>query len=129
MSVHSMWHHVTSMYYRLFNQSPTHLCLGTLVTSKFCCLGLPWWLVVKNPPANAQKCGFDPWVGTIPWRRKWQPIPVLLAGESHGQRSLAGRKELDKTEHTHTHTHILHIVREQERANPLTESSVYLQLY
>ena len=28
---------------------------------------------------------FDPWVGKIPWRRKWQPIPVSLPGESHGQ--------------------------------------------
>ena len=25
-----------------------------------------------------------------PWRRKWQPTPVLLPGESHGQRSLVG---------------------------------------
>ena len=32
----------------------------------------------------------DPWVGKIPWRRAWQPTPVLLPGESHGQRSLAG---------------------------------------
>ena len=29
---------------------------------------------------------FDPWIGTIPWRRKWQPTPVLLSGKSHGQR-------------------------------------------
>ena len=34
-------------------------------------------------------CG-DPWVGKIPWRRKWQPTPVLLPGKSHGQRSLLG---------------------------------------
>ena len=34
--------------------------------------------------------GFDPWVGKIPWRRAWQPTPVFLLGESHGQRSLAG---------------------------------------
>ena len=39
------------------------------------------------------------------WRRKWQPIPVFLPGESHGQRSLAGhgpwgRKESDTTEVT-----------------------------
>ena len=34
--------------------------------------------------------GFDHWVGEIPWRRKWQPTPVLLPGESHGQRSLVG---------------------------------------
>ena len=33
---------------------------------------------------------FDPWVGKIPWKRKWQPTPVFLPGESQGQRSLAG---------------------------------------
>ena len=33
---------------------------------------------------------FNTWVGKIPWRRKWQPTPVLLPGESHGQRSLVG---------------------------------------
>ena len=33
---------------------------------------------------------FDPWVGTILWRRKWQPTPVFLPGKSHGQRSLVG---------------------------------------
>ena len=53
--------------------------------------------------------GFDPCVGKIPWRRKWQSIPVFLPGESHGQRSLAGRspqghKESDTTERLHTHT-------------------------
>ena len=38
------------------------------------------------------QCGrpeFDPWVGKIPWRRAWQPLPVFLPGESPGQRSLA----------------------------------------
>ena len=47
--------------------------------------------------------GSEPWVGKIPWRRAWQPTPVFLPGESHGQRSLVsyspwGRKELDTTE-------------------------------
>ena len=32
--------------------------------------------------------GFDPWVGKIPWSRKWQPTPVLLPGKFHGQRNL-----------------------------------------
>jgi len=36
---------------------------------------------VKNPPAM-QETWFDPWVGKIPWRRKWQPTPVFLPGES-----------------------------------------------
>ena len=34
--------------------------------------------------------GFNPWVGRIPWRRKWQPTPVFLPGECHGWRSLVG---------------------------------------
>ena len=42
-------------------------------------------------------------VGKVPWRRKWQPTPVFLPRESHGQRSLAGyspwgRKKSDTTE-------------------------------
>ena len=52
--------------------------------------------------------GFDPWVGKIPWRRKWQPAPVFLPGESHGPRSLVGycpwdHKESDTTERRHFH--------------------------
>ena len=39
---------------------------------------------------SRRSCTFDPWVGKIPWRRAWQPIPVLLPGESHGHRSLVG---------------------------------------
>ena len=63
-----------------------------------------------------RKRGFNPWVGKIPQRRKWQPTPVFLPEKSREQRSLAGyspwgRTELDTTEqlrthaHTHTHTH------------------------
>ena len=44
---------------------------------------------VKNLPACGSP-GFDPWVGKIPWRRDWQPTPVFLPEESHGQRSLVG---------------------------------------
>jgi len=33
---------------------------------------------------------FDPWVRDIPRRREWQPTPVFLPGEFHGQRSLVG---------------------------------------
>ena len=33
---------------------------------------------------------FDPWVGKIPWRRKWQPTPVFWPGKAHGWRSLVG---------------------------------------
>ena len=68
--------------------------------------------MVKNL-LGMQETQFDSWVGKIPWQRAWQPTPVFLPGESHGQRSLAGyspwgHKELDMTEqHTHTDTHCL----------------------
>ena len=42
----------------------------------------------KQPTCQSRRCGFDLWVGKIPWRRAWQPTPVFLPGESHGQRSL-----------------------------------------
>ena len=50
--------------------------------------------------------GFDPWLGKIPWRRKWQPTPIFLPGESGGRRSLVGYsprgcKESDTTEQLH----------------------------
>ena len=52
-----------------------------------------------------KRSGFSPWVGKIPWRRAWQPTPLFLPGESHGQRSLVGygpqgHTELDTTEVT-----------------------------
>ena len=36
------------------------------------------------------KCRLDPWVGKIPWRRKWQHTPVFLPGKSHKWGSLVG---------------------------------------
>ena len=52
--------------------------------------GLPWWLSGKESTCQCRRCGFDPWVGEVPWRRKWQPNPVFLPGKFHGQRNLAG---------------------------------------
>ena len=51
-------------------------------------LGFPGGSDSKESSCNAAP-GFDPWVRKIPWRRKWQPSPVLLPRESHGQGSLA----------------------------------------
>ena len=58
-----------------------------------------WCFVLRD----AKVLGFDPWVGKILWKRKWQPPPVLLPGKSHEWRSLVGyspwgRKESDMTE-------------------------------
>ena len=51
---------------------------------------LHYWLSAKEFACNASDTWFDSWVRKIPWRRKWQPTPVFLPGESQGQRSLAG---------------------------------------
>ena len=61
----------------------------------------------KEPTCQSRtfrRCRFNPWVGKIPWMRKWQPTPIILSGKSHGQWSLVGYssyscKESDTTEH------------------------------
>ena len=67
----------------------------------------------KEPDCQSRRHnrhGFDPWVGKIPWKRAWQPIPVFLPGESHGQRSLAAtvhRVSKSQTRLKWLNTHIL----------------------
>ena len=51
---------------------------------------LSWWFSGKESTCQCRRHRFDPWVEKIPWRKKWQPIPVFLPGKSHGQRSLMG---------------------------------------
>ena len=67
---------------------------------------LLWCLKSVGICLQCGRPGFVPWVGKIPWRRKWQPTPALLPGKSHGWRSLVGyspwgRKESDTTEQLH----------------------------
>ena len=52
-------------------------------------LGLFQWLSSKESTSQSRRCGFDPWVEKIPCRRKWQPAPVFLLGNSV-DRSLVG---------------------------------------
>ena len=61
--------------------------------------------MVKYLPAmkKKQETQLIPELGRFPWRKVWQPIPVFLPGESHGQQSLVGYspwgcKDLDTTE-------------------------------
>ena len=109
-------------------------------------------LTVGFPGGSESACqyrrlAFDPWVGKIPWRRKWQSILVFLPGKSHGQRSRAcysplGSGKSDTTDcahvdthpythtHTHTHTHrndlcherILHIIMKLLWASPVAQT-------
>ena len=76
--------------------------VGFIVTS--------WWLSGKEFACQCRIPRFEPCVGKILWRMKWQPTSVFLPGKSHGQRNLVGhnpwgRKELDMTERLSMHTH------------------------
>ena len=63
-------------------------------TRTYCLSGLPGWLSGKESTFQCRRCGFHPWFRKILWKRKWQPTPVFLLGESHGQRSLAGYRSM-----------------------------------
>ena len=83
----------------LMSEEPSELKTSTLSE------GASWWLRQQRICLKYGRLGFNPWVGKIPWNRKWQPTPVFLPGESHGWRSLIGyspwgHKELDMTETT-----------------------------
>ena len=81
--------------------TPTHLLLHLWMDK-----GFPGGASGKEPACQCRRhrrCRFHLWIQKIPWRRAWQPTPVFLPGESHGQRSVAGyspqgRRELDTTE-------------------------------
>ena len=68
---------------------------------------------IRLPMQEMQEIRFDPLVGKIPQSRKWQLTPVLLPGETHGQRRLLGfsprgHKELGMTEHAPTAQQHIH---------------------
>ena len=76
-----------------------------------CFYGLPRWLSGKEFAFSAGDPGSIPGSGRSPWRRKWQLIPVLLPGKSHGQRSLVGcgsqcHKERDAPEWLSTYAYL-----------------------
>ena len=92
---------------RMIAQLHMLLCFGTLVGA---ILGTSWlllhcefsawgycilcWASSKLSSRRihlwCRRHRFNPWVWKIPWRRKWQPTPVILPIKSHGQRNLAG---------------------------------------
>ena len=50
-----------------------------------------WWKRILLPmQETCRRQGFNPWIGKIPWNKKWQPTRIFLPAKSHGLRSLAG---------------------------------------
>ena len=64
-------------------------------------MGLPRWLGGKESTCQCRRCRYHPWVGKIPWKRKWQRTSVFLPGESGGQRNLVGYSLWDCKEMGH----------------------------
>ena len=56
---------------------------GSYKLWKFC------WLSGEESALQCKRHWFDPRIGKISCRRKWQPTPIVLPGKSHGQRNLA----------------------------------------
>ena len=76
----------------LYTHTHTHLCTHIhLYTHAHTHRGFPGVTCGKESACQYRKlkrCGFDPWVGKIPWSRNWHPTPIILPVKSHGQRSL-----------------------------------------
>ena len=90
-------------------RAPNLNCLVPSIFVPYHCCGLPCpgGLDGKESACNAGDLSLIPELRRFPWRRTWQPTPVFLPGESHGQRSLVGyspwgHKELDMTERLST---------------------------
>ena len=89
--------------------------------------------MVKCLPYNAGDPGsFNPWVGKISWRRKWQPTPVFLPGKSHGWRNLVGysswgHKKLDMTELLHSLKDFKHTPKQSVGALATSPAHCWLQ--
>ena len=52
--------------------------------------GLPSWISGQKFNCQCKRHRFNPWVGKIPWGRRWKPTPVFLPGKFHRQKSLKG---------------------------------------
>ena len=83
VSLGMSWSQGTCLFKRFPDNAYNHILRTIHVDS-----GLSRWFNGKDPAWRG--CGFDPWVGKIPWRSKWLSIPIFLPGKSHGQRTLAG---------------------------------------
>ena len=92
-------------------QSPGFPCQ---LTSRSTELNTCWIKLSKESASQCRRhkrCGFNPWVGKIPWSRKWQPTLEFLSGKFHGQKSLVvglqslGSQRVKHDLNTHTSKH------------------------
>ena len=80
--------------------------------------------LVKNvlPVQGWKRGSLDPWVRKVPWRRKWQPTPGFLPGESHGEESggllsMGSRRAKHNWVSEHTHSRSYQSIRFKKRSH------------
>ena len=122
-SIVSGWFYVTFIIVHKGSNFSTSLLILCYFDSSHCYISLmtsgsePRWHSGKESACQCRRLKrhrFNPWVGKIPWSRKWQLAPVVLSEKFPGQRSLVGYRvhgvvknqtQLSARAHTHTHTH------------------------
>ena len=52
-------------------------CFAYIISWTVLVTRLPWGHSGKQSAYQCRRCGLDPWVRKIPWRRKWQPFQYL----------------------------------------------------
>jgi len=75
-----------SLFYFLDIKLTTYMisrCFFPLYRLPVHCVGLPMWLSGKESACQCRKCSFDPWVGKVSWRGKWQTTLIFLSGKCH----------------------------------------------
>ena len=88
--------------HRAYREQPEDCHYTVLWFTMWCTQG-SWWLRWWRVHLQCRRPGFNVWIGKITCRKEWQPTPVFLPREFHGQRSLAGyspwgHKEFNMTE-------------------------------
>ena len=73
-------HEYISLIFYSISLTRIHVCL-LLGFFEIKVTRLPWWLSDKDMCLPSRRRRFNPWVGKIPWSRKWQPTLVFLPGE------------------------------------------------
>ena len=84
---------LVAIFYPVAQNCPNGWCMQLFLVTYSFLVGFPGGTSGKEPVCQCRRHKrpeFSRWVGKIPWRRAWQPSPVFLPRESHGQRSLEG---------------------------------------
>ena len=95
--------YITDNLFYLMAYVPTISHVIAIITSSLFVIQATLVAHQERTCLQCRRCGLNPWVRKIPWRKKWQLTPVFMPGKSYCQRSLVGYsswgcKESDMTQ-------------------------------